>query len=85
MQGYCLKCREKREMQDASEVTLKNGRAAIQGTCQVCGTKITVMGGKKATEKIEASDKSDNIAGNDDSSGKAKKKAASKGKAAAKA
>jgi hypothetical protein len=85
MQGYCLKCREKREMQDANEVTLKNGRAAIQGACQICGTKITVMGGKKAAGKIEASDKSDNVAGNDDSSGKAKKKAASKGKATAKA
>lgn len=48
MQGYCMKCREKREMQDPKEVTLKNGRAAMQGTCAVCGTKITVMGGKKA-------------------------------------
>ena len=38
MQGYCLKCREKREMQDPQEVTLKNGRAAMQGTCPVCGT-----------------------------------------------
>jgi hypothetical protein len=84
VQGYCLKCREKREMQDASEVTLKNGRAAIQGTCPVCGTKITVMGGKKAAETIAKSDKSDNIASND-SDGKVKKKAATKGKATAKA
>ena len=66
MQGYCLKCREKREMQDPQEVTLKNGRAAMQGTCPVCGTKITVIGGKKAAEKVEQSDKSDNFAGDDD-------------------
>lgn len=85
MQGYCLKCREKREMQDPGEVTLKNGRAAMQGTCPVCGTKITVMGGKKATEKIGADDKSENFAGTDDSGGKGKKKAPAKGKAAAKA
>ena len=62
MMGYCLKCREKREMQDPKEVTLKNGRAAMQGACPVCGTKITVIGGKKAAEKIENSDKSDHFA-----------------------
>ncbi len=50
MQGYCLKCRTKQEMKDEKEVTLKNGRAAMQGTCPVCGTKITVIGGKKAAE-----------------------------------
>ena len=48
MQGYCLKCREKREIKDVQAVTLKNGRAARQGTCAVCGTKITVMGANKA-------------------------------------
>lgn len=61
MQGYCLKCREKREIQDAQEVTLKNGRAAVQGTCPVCGTKITVIGGAKAAEKVGKADKSDNF------------------------
>ncbi len=44
MQGYCMKCREKREMKDVQQVMLKNGRAARQGTCAVCGTKVTVMG-----------------------------------------
>ena len=61
VQGYCLKCREKREMDDAQEVKLKNDRPAMQGKCSVCGTKITVIGGKKAAEKIEGSDKSDNF------------------------
>lgn len=81
MQGYCLKCREKREMNDAKEVTLKNDRPAMQGTCSVCGTKITVIGGKKAAEKIEDSDKSDNFAKADtdgDSAAKGKAKAAKK-------
>jgi len=50
MQGYCLKCREKREIKDVQAVTLKNGRAARQGTCAVCGTKITVMGADKAAK-----------------------------------
>lgn len=47
MRGYCMKCREKRELKDPKEVTLKNGRQATQGACAVCGTKITVMGGSK--------------------------------------
>lgn len=51
MQGYCMKCREKREMKEPKEVTLKNGREAMQGLCSVCGTKITVMGGAKAASK----------------------------------
>lgn len=54
MQGYCLKCRAKQEMNEPKEVTLKNGRAAMQGTCPVCGTKITVIGGKKAAEGTPA-------------------------------
>ncbi len=51
MQGYCMKCRAKQDLKDVQQVTLKNGRAARQGTCAVCGTKVTVMGagdGKKA-------------------------------------
>ena len=48
MQGYCMKCREKRDVKDAQPVTLKNGRPATQGSCSVCGTKITILGGGKA-------------------------------------
>ena len=44
MEGYCLKCRTKREIKDAVSVTLKNGRPATQGTCPVCGTKMTRIG-----------------------------------------
>jgi len=44
MEGYCLKCRQKRQMKDAKSVTLKNGRPATQGICPVCGTKITRIG-----------------------------------------
>ncbi|MCH7483920.1 MAG: hypothetical protein IIA90_02090 [Chloroflexi bacterium] len=44
MEGYCLKCRTKREIQNPVSVTLKNGRPATQGTCPVCGTKMTRIG-----------------------------------------
>jgi len=42
--AYCMKCREKREIQGAKQVTLKNGRPAVQGTCGVCGTKLFRIG-----------------------------------------
>ncbi len=46
MEGYCVKCKEKREMKDAKELTLKNGRKATSGTCPVCSTKMFRIGGK---------------------------------------
>ncbi|MDP9368345.1 MAG: DUF5679 domain-containing protein [Chloroflexota bacterium] len=46
-EAYCVKCREKREIQDPEEVTMKNGRNAIQGKCGVCGTKLFRMVGNK--------------------------------------
>jgi hypothetical protein len=38
--GYCVKCKEKREMRDLEEVEMKNNRTAVKGTCPVCGTAI---------------------------------------------
>ena len=46
MQGYCVKCREKREMQETKEVVWKNGRRAMEGKCPVCGTKMAKVLGK---------------------------------------
>ena len=46
-EAYCVKCREKREMKDEREVTMKNGRNAVEGTCPVCGTKLFRMVGNK--------------------------------------
>lgn len=46
-EAYCVKCRDKREIQDPKEVTMKNGRNAIQGKCGVCGTKLFRMVGSK--------------------------------------
>ena len=36
--GYCVKCKEKREMKDVQKVEIKPGRPAAKGTCTVCGT-----------------------------------------------
>ena len=40
MQGYCMKCREMREIKDAKVIVMKNGRQATQGVCPVCNTRI---------------------------------------------
>lgn len=45
-EGYCVKCRAKREF-EGHEVELANGRRAAQGTCPVCGTKMNRMLGAK--------------------------------------
>ena len=44
MEGYCFKCRTKREIKDVQSVTLKNGRPANSGVCPTCGTKIFRIG-----------------------------------------
>jgi hypothetical protein len=42
--GYCVKCKASREIKDAQQITMKNGRPATQGICPVCGTKIFKIG-----------------------------------------
>jgi hypothetical protein len=44
VEGYCMRCREKREMVDPHLVTMKNGKPATQGTCGTCGTSMYKIG-----------------------------------------
>ena len=44
MLAYCMKCRTKKVMTDPKQITMKNGKPAIQGTCPDCGTKIFRIG-----------------------------------------
>ena len=44
MTGYCVKCRETREIQNAEQVTMKNGRPATRGTYPVCNTGMYRIG-----------------------------------------
>jgi len=48
MEGYCMKCRTKREMKNAKAITMKNGRPATEGTCPVCGTRMFKIGAPDA-------------------------------------
>ena len=46
--GYCVKEKAKnRVMVEAKEITLKNGRKAVTGKCEKCGTKMFEIGGLK--------------------------------------
>jgi pimeloyl-ACP methyl ester carboxylesterase len=40
MQAYCVKCRQKRVIQNPRKIVTRKGRSAIEGTCPVCGTKL---------------------------------------------
>ena len=42
--GYCMKCKERREIQNAKAVTMKNGRPATRGACGECGTTVFRIG-----------------------------------------
>ena len=43
-QAYCVKCKEKVEIQNAKNVTLKNKRPAVKGVCPKCGTAVLRIG-----------------------------------------
>jgi hypothetical protein len=41
IEAYCVKCKDRRTMQDSRVETLDNGRRAAKGVCPVCGTNMT--------------------------------------------
>jgi hypothetical protein len=43
--GYCVKCKEKRDFEGEVRVS-ESGRRMAQGTCPVCGTKMNRILGK---------------------------------------
>ena len=44
-QAYCVKDKQKVEIQNPQNITMKNGKPAIQGTCPICGGKVFRIGG----------------------------------------
>ena len=57
-EGYCVKCKAKKEIADAVEELMKNGRKAIKGKCPTCGVVMfKILGGKASpAEAKEAKD-----------------------------
>jgi uncharacterized Zn finger protein (UPF0148 family) len=51
-EGYCVKCKAKKEIANGVEETMKNGRKAIKGKCPTCGTVMFKILGGKATAPV---------------------------------
>ncbi len=51
IEAYCVKCRAKRPMKDAKEISMKGKggveRKAMAGACEQCGTRMFKILGKK--------------------------------------
>lgn len=45
-EAFCVKEKQKRTMNDEQQVTMKNGKNAVTGTCSSCGTKMFKIVGK---------------------------------------
>jgi len=43
-QAYCVKCKANIEIKNPTNVTLKNGKAAVKGVCPNCGTSVFRIG-----------------------------------------
>ena len=41
--AYCVKCKDKRTMQNVEVVTNAKGRKQAKGTCPQCGTKMNLF------------------------------------------
>jgi hypothetical protein len=61
-EGYCVKCKAKKEIMEAVEETMKNGRKAIKGKCPTCGTVMFKILGGKATPPAAAAAASEPVA-----------------------
>lgn len=56
-EAYCVKCKTTRKMLNAETVTVKNGKPALKGKCEVCGTTMMkFLSQKKAAQPAQASD-----------------------------
>lgn len=55
-EGYCVKCKDRKEIADAVEEVMKNGRRAIKGKCPTCGVVMfKILGGKASSASSDVS------------------------------
>ncbi len=52
MKAYCVRCKEKREMDSPQAVFTKTGTPGTSGTCTTCGTKMFRMGRTEAHQGL---------------------------------
>jgi len=46
VEGYCMKCKKKVEMEEVKEMLTKKGTKMARGKCPFCGTTVCRMLGK---------------------------------------
>ena len=64
-EGYCVKCKAKKEIAEAVEETMKNGRKAIKGKCPTCGVVMfKILGGMAAVATPAAAKSAEGQASN---------------------
>ena len=51
MEGYCVKCKTKRQLKNPQIKQTARGGYMGQGTCTTCGTKMSAMMSKDNAEK----------------------------------
>jgi len=44
VEGYCVKCKTRRVMQDPKAVSTQAGRPAVRGVCPACGSRMFKLG-----------------------------------------
>ncbi len=44
-EAYCVRDKQKVEIKDPQQVTMKNGKSALKGTCPNCGGSVFRIGG----------------------------------------
>lgn len=57
MEAYCVKCKQKREIQEAQAVYTSSGTPATKGICGVCGTTLFRMGRTEGHASLTPPDK----------------------------
>jgi hypothetical protein len=61
-EGYCVKCKAKKEIIDGVEEVMKNGRRAIKGRCPTCGTVMfKILGKSAAAPSAPPAEKASNV------------------------
>jgi len=77
--AYCVKCKKKQNMSNEKEVTMKNGRKAVKGSCPACGTGMySILPGASVTKAKPAAKKAPAKAAKKATPKKATKKASKK-------
>jgi len=83
--GYCLRCKTKRPMDNVTHVKMKNGRPAVKGKCSNCETKMFAIlpsgdGAKKSSSKKSKKSKKSKRGGKSRKSKRSKSKRSKRSK-----